>query len=74
MAFAVPTEQYRSNYTFLTPATYTLNYVNVTAPTGMDGGLASTITLDGEAIDPAKFKAVGDSGKFLAARVPLPCR
>ena len=77
MSIAVPTEQYRSNYTFLTPATYTLNYVNITAPAtkDMDGNtvLASPITLDGEDVwekYSAKFKGIG-SEQYMAARILL---
>lgn len=40
-----PEEQYRSDYAFLTPATYFQSYVTVTSPPG------NLITLDGEPVD-----------------------
>jgi hypothetical protein len=45
MALAIPTEQYRSSYVFLAPATYDESFVNVIAPGGaqivIDGALVS---------------------------------
>jgi hypothetical protein len=36
LGLATPIEQWRDNYDFLTPATYTKSYVNVIAPEGAD--------------------------------------
>jgi hypothetical protein len=41
MALAIPTEQFRSSYTFLAPETYETSLVNIIAPTG------ATVVLDG---------------------------
>jgi hypothetical protein len=64
MTTAVPVEQYRSSYIFLTPATYNQNYVNVAAPVGI------AVTLDGAAIDPAKFTPIGGGG-FAGAQLSI---
>jgi hypothetical protein len=56
MSVAIPTEQYRLEYTFLAPTTYTYNFVNVVAPTG------AGITLDGTAIPASEFQPIGGSG------------
>lgn len=61
LAIAVPTEQYRSSYTFLVPEEYDMQYVSVVAQAGGD------VTLDGEAID-SKLQSFG-SGSFAAGRV-----
>jgi len=53
-SLAIPTEQYRSSYTFLAPASYAMNFVGVSAPTGM------TVTLDGSPM--TGFTAVGGTG------------
>lgn len=60
MTLAIPSEQYRTSYSFLAPSTYTSNYVNVTAPTG------ASITLDGVAV--TGFTPIGSTG-FGVARV-----
>lgn len=65
MALAVPVEQYRNQYTFLTPATYTESYVNVTIPVG------ETLILDGKTVDQASFTPLGTGGKYLASRIRL---
>lgn len=62
-SLAIPSEQYRTEYTFLAPSTYPTNFVNVTAPTG------ASITLDGTAV--TGFQPVGATG-FSVARVPIP--
>jgi hypothetical protein len=64
MALAVPIEQYRKDYIFLTPASYKLNYVNVTAPKGVD------VTVDGTQVDPSMFMPVG-AGTYVAARLSV---
>lgn len=60
MAIAIPTEQYRVEYTFFAPATYTYNFVNVVAPPG------ATITIDGAAIAASEFSPIGNSGLSVA--------
>lgn len=64
MILAVPSEQFRTDYIFLTPNTFAFDWVTVTAPTG------ATVTLDGTAIPSAAFTALGDSG-FSCARVAV---
>jgi len=58
----VPWRQWRSDYDFLTPSTYTANYVNVIAQEG------ASVQLDGAAV--GGFAAIGGTG-FTAARVPV---
>jgi len=60
LSIAIPTDQYRSSYTFLAPSTYTQSVVNVVAPTG------ATIELDGQAIPAAEFSTIGTSGMSVA--------
>lgn len=62
MGSGIPWVQVRSNYDFLTPATYTENFVNVVAPDG------TTIELDGSPI--SGWTAIGTTG-FSVARVPV---
>ncbi|NOY91734.1 MAG: hypothetical protein GXP55_11110 [Deltaproteobacteria bacterium] len=62
MSLAIPTEQFRSSYTFLAPTTYDQSWVNVTATAGQ------TVTLDGSPI--TGFQAVGGTG-MQTARVPV---
>ena len=64
MALSVPIEQFRKQYTFLTPDTYTFNYVNVAAPADL------VVTLDGKDLDPGMFQPVGN-GKYGAARIAI---
>ncbi len=61
-SLGIPVEQYRNYYNFLTPATYTESYVNITAPTGQQ------VMLDGAAV--SGFTSIG-SGKYSIARVKL---
>ena len=63
MNLAVPVEQYRSSYIFLAPETYVLNYVNVTAPAGME------VMLDGMPIG-GQLKSIG-GGAWAAGRIPI---
>ncbi|MEZ4371226.1 MAG: IgGFc-binding protein [Polyangiaceae bacterium] len=65
LSIAIPVEQYRLEYTFLAPTTYTYNFVNVVAPPG------ANITIDGTAIDQGRFSPIGNSG-FNVARVQVP--
>jgi hypothetical protein len=62
MGSGVPMFQARSIYTFLTPDTYTYNFVNLIAPTGAE------ITLDGNPV--SGWDPIGSSG-YSVARVPL---
>lgn len=62
-SLGIPSEQFRTEYTFLAPSTYPTNFVNVTAPAG------ATINLNGTAV--GGFQPVGGTG-FQVARVPIP--
>jgi hypothetical protein len=54
LSLAIPTEQFRTSYTFLAPTTYVVSYVNITAPDGAE------VVLDGA---PATgWTPVGGSG------------
>lgn len=64
MILAVPSEQFRTDYIFLTPNTFAFDWVTVTAPTG------ATVTLDGTPIPSSSFTTLGDSG-FGCARVAV---
>ena len=64
MSTAIPTAQYRADYEFLVPATYTSSYVNVAAPVG------ATVTLDGTPLDASEFTPIASSG-WQVARHPL---
>jgi hypothetical protein len=59
MTLGVPTEQYRSEYVFLAPETYTQNYVNIVAKTG------ASVLLDGNQI--TSWTPVG-SGEWSVAK------
>ncbi len=63
-SLAVPTEQFRNQYTFLAPDNYAQSYVNVVAPIG------TTVSLDGAALDRSAFTPIGDSG-YAALRYRL---
>ena len=64
-SIAIPSEQFRSAYTFYAPTSYTSNYVNVVAPTG------STVTLDGSAISPNDLRPSARAGSAsLVMRCP----
>ena len=62
ISLGIPTEQFRTQYSFLAPSTYTTSYVNVTAPTG------SNVNLDGAPV--TGFAPVGGTG-FSVARVRI---
>jgi hypothetical protein len=62
MGSGVPVFQSRSIYTFLTPDTYTYNFVNIVAPSG------AAVTLDGAAV--TAWTPIGSSG-YSVARLPL---
>ena len=63
MAFAVPTEQYRTSYTLLVPSQYAENYLSIAAPTG------SSVSLDGNDVT-AQLASFG-AGTFKAGRIPV---
>ncbi|MCB9591640.1 MAG: IgGFc-binding protein [Sandaracinaceae bacterium] len=62
MSLGIPTEQFRTQYSFLAPTTYTRSYVNVTAPSG------ATVTLDGSPV--TGFMPVGGTG-YSVARIMI---
>ncbi len=65
LSIAIPTEQYRLEYTFYAPTTYTQNLVNVVMPAG------ASVTLDGQAIPDAEFLPIGATGLVVARhRIP----
>ena len=59
-SIAIPTEQYRLEYSFLAPSSYTYNLVNVVAPVG------ATVRIDGAAIPSGTFSPIGSSGMAVA--------
>ncbi|MEQ9076535.1 MAG: IgGFc-binding protein [Sandaracinaceae bacterium] len=61
-SLAIPTEQYRTEYTFLAPSSYPTNFVSVTAPSG------SSITLDGAPV--SGFTPIGGTG-YGSVQVPV---
>ncbi len=61
---AVPIEQFRDNYVFLTPDKYAEDYVNILTPAG------NRILLDGEPVSFDSFSPIGD-GRYTAVRVQL---
>jgi hypothetical protein len=63
LSIAVPVDQYRPSYNFLSPSTYTQNVVDVIA---LDG---DTILIDGKLV--TGFEQVG-STRYRVASVPLP--
>jgi hypothetical protein len=63
MSLAIPSEQFRTDYTFLAPSSYPTSYVAVTAANG------STVTLDGTPV--SGFAPVGSTG-FGTTNVMIP--
>jgi hypothetical protein len=63
LSIAIPTEQYRVQYSFLAPATYTYNIVNVVTKTG------ASISIDGAKIPAEEFVPIGGSGMSVARHV-----
>ncbi|MDY0000367.1 MAG: IgGFc-binding protein [Polyangia bacterium] len=61
----VPTEQYRADYVFLTPETYTTDYLAIIAPT------TATVTLDGQPVT-VSTTAVGTSSFVVTTLVLTP--
>ncbi len=64
MILAVPVEQFRDEYSLLTPGGYARDYVTVIRPAGV------SITLDGTLVSAASFSPVG-SGDYEIAHLPL---
>lgn len=62
-SLGIPTEQFRTSYTFLAPPSYEQNFVNVTAPAG------ASVMLDGAAV--GGFTPIGDTG-YALAQVTIP--
>ena len=62
---AVPFEQYRVDYIFLTPPLYAFNYVTATVPTGYE------VMVDGVAVGPEEMAPVG-TGEFSSFSKFLP--
>lgn len=61
LAIAVPTEQYRTDYTILIPSAYDQSYLSIA--TGPTGG----VTIDGAPVTLAPFP----SGSYRGARIPV---
>jgi len=62
LSLAIPTEQFRSEYTFLAPVTYDSSFVTVIASGGQD------VAVDGVAV--TGWRPVGSTG-MQTARVPI---
>lgn len=60
LSLVIPTEQLRTDYTFLAPGSYRQSFLNVTAPEG------ATILLDGTPIDAGSFTSIMGSGHAVA--------
>jgi hypothetical protein len=61
VAFAVPTEQYRNEYTLLVPSQYAQSFLSLVAPAG------GSVSIDG--VDVTAQLATFGSGQFAAGRV-----
>ena len=61
---AVPVEQFRDEYTFLTPNAYKKDYINVVAPK------TASVQLDGQDIPWSNFTPIPDS-EHMVARLPV---
>jgi len=57
-------EQFRAEYTFLTPNAYKDDYINVVAPS------PAAVQLDGVAIPASNFSLIPDSN-YMVARLPV---
>lgn len=62
MSLGIPSEQFRTQYSFLAPTSYLTNFVGVTAPSG------ATVTLDGSPV--SGFQPIGGTG-FSSAQVTI---
>ncbi len=63
MAIAVPTEQYRTDYTILIPSQYAMNYLSISA------ALTGAVTVDGNTITLSPFPSATPMHRV--ARVPV---
>lgn len=63
LSLAVPSSQYRKEYVFLTPSSYTYSFVNIIAKQG------TTVNLDGAPVT-KNFAPIGSTG-YAVARVPV---
>ncbi len=62
MGILVPTEQFRTSYSFTVPSSITNNFVNIVKPVAQAGLNAPTIYFDGVAINESNFStAIGSS-------------
>lgn len=59
-SIAIPSEQFRKDYTFVAPASFDIAFVNVIAPLGVP------VEVDGTILTAADFDPIGDSGKGVA--------
>lgn len=62
MALGVPSEQFRSSYTFLVPSAYAMQYVSIVSPTG------NAVLLDGNDVSPQMTQFGSNSfsaGRFM---------
>jgi len=60
----VPVEQYRTEYVFLTPDKYYLDYVTIIAPVG------ATVNLDGQPVPESEFSNFG-TDTYMAAKLQI---
>jgi hypothetical protein len=60
LILAVPVEQYRASYVFLTPTNYLDDYINIVAPQ------SATVILDGQELGTYAFKALSGSSYKIA--------
>ncbi len=61
---AVPVEQFRPDYVFLTPSNYKDDYISIIAPQG------AQVMLDGKVVQPSQFKGVGPT-KYSVAHIKV---
>ena len=59
-SIAIPSEQFRKDYTFVAPVTFDVGFVNVVAPIG------AAVEVDGTILTGADFAPIGSSGKGVA--------
>ncbi len=59
-SIAIPSEQFRKDYTFVAPVTFDVGFVNVIAPAGV------AVEVDGTILAGAAFTPIGESGKGVA--------
>ncbi len=58
MMLAIPVEQWRKSFVFLTPNKYAFNYITIAAP------IASTVSLDGQPLPPDFWQKISKDYKF----------